>query len=108
LYDACQEAYQDFVACKDPGFHNQKEFIDELIHFILEGVSMRDPLFKELYRDVTFTGSSYEGLKIDLPDEYDININLCLPMMPSLKAYSDPRPQFGGFVMIENFNAALE
>ncbi|KAF4522893.1 hypothetical protein B566_EDAN012948, partial [Ephemera danica] len=66
LYDACE------LACH------------QSVHFVMEGVSMRDPLFKELYRDVTFTGSSNEGLKIGPPNEYDVNINLFLPMMPSL------------------------
>jgi len=40
-----------------------------------------DQLFKIMYRDIYYTGSYYDGLRIENPDEYDLNIvlNLKLP-----------------------------
>lgn len=40
---------------------------------------MTDPLFEKLFKDIFWTGSYYEGLKISAPDEYDLILELTLP-----------------------------
>ena len=39
-----------------------------------------DPLFKQMYQEKSPTGSVSQGLKVEQPDEFDINLGLRLPL----------------------------
>jgi hypothetical protein len=36
-------------------------------------------LFEKLYKEIKWTGSYYEGLKISKPDEFDLNVVINMP-----------------------------
>ncbi|XP_069681528.1 cyclic GMP-AMP synthase-like receptor isoform X1 [Periplaneta americana] len=55
---------------------------DDLIKKMVEEMK-NDATFKELYVQPNFVGSSYENLKVGNPDEFDINLELKLPISDS-------------------------
>jgi len=47
---------------------------------MIEGLKEQSGLFKMLFKEIAWTGSYYEGLKISNPDEFDLNIVLRMPV----------------------------
>jgi hypothetical protein len=47
---------------------------------MIEGLKEESRLFTMLFKEIAWTGSSYEGLKILNPDEFDLNIVLRMPV----------------------------
>lgn len=47
---------------------------------LIEGLKEQSPLFNKLFKEIAWTGSYYEGLKISYPDEFDLNVILKLPV----------------------------
>ncbi|XP_045465012.1 cyclic GMP-AMP synthase-like isoform X2 [Harmonia axyridis] len=54
----------------------------------------KDILFKNLFNKILFGGSYYDGLKIHLPDEYDIDIVLKLPKKANAQLTVNEKPGF--------------
>ena len=42
----------------------------------------KDETFKSLYKEPQFVGSYYENLRVGHPDEFDLNLELELPVRP--------------------------
>lgn len=40
----------------------------------------KDSLFNACFRKITYVGSYYEGLKVGMPEEFDLNIIIILPI----------------------------
>jgi len=47
---------------------------------LITGLKEKSGLFKLLFKEIAWTGSFYEGLKISDPDEFDLNIVLRMPV----------------------------
>jgi len=48
----------------------------------------KDEVFKAVYRQLHFQGSTYEKLRVGSPNEFDINLELQLPVdFAELKVY---------------------
>ncbi|GLG94657.1 Uncharacterized protein GBIM_21554, partial [Gryllus bimaculatus] len=54
--------------------HNLEKILESIINQM-----KTDETFKCLYRNMGYTGSSYENLKISKPDEFDINLIFVWP-----------------------------
>lgn len=55
----------------------------QILSQVLDGLRaemMKDPLFAEIFKRFSYTGSSYEGLRIRRADEFDINLIMELPV----------------------------
>lgn len=55
-------------------------------------------LFKELYKQIYYGGSYYDGLKISRPEEYDCDLLLELPKI--LNPLITTVPEYPGFVQM--------
>lgn len=56
--------------------HNLHKLLDD--HLIPQ-MRARDPLFEQLFGQLHYMGSFYEGLRIKEPNEFDLNVELRLP-----------------------------
>lgn len=55
----------------------------QVLRQVLDGLRAemeRDPLFAQIFNRLTYTGSSYEGLRIRQANEFDINLVMKLPV----------------------------
>lgn len=61
------------------------------IETIIAGLK-ENALFKKMYTDVLYGGSSYCGLKVGKPEEFDIDLRLVLPALtkPILELSEEP------------------
>lgn len=56
------------------------EVVQEVVEErLIKCMKKEDPLFNELYQSIYYTGSYYEGLKVNEANEFDLNIRLKLP-----------------------------
>ncbi|XP_065335799.1 cyclic GMP-AMP synthase-like receptor [Cloeon dipterum] len=93
---------------KEDEIKNTNRLIDELVKKdLIEGLKKKSKAFELIYQKIVWTGSSYEGLKISHPDEFDLNIVLRFPFKSDLIKIS-PRNDVPGFVTIKNFKKALD
>lgn len=46
---------------------------------LIPALKETDDLFKGIYQNILWSGSFYDGLKVDAPNEYDLNIVLQFP-----------------------------
>ncbi|KAF7270630.1 hypothetical protein GWI33_016426 [Rhynchophorus ferrugineus] len=73
-------------------------FLDEFIPAMREA----DDLFNQLYTELYYGGSYYDGLKITKPNEYDLDLKLVIPKhINSQVRVDEKRP---GYVQITFFN----
>ena len=61
----------------------------ELLEKIVEQMKRKDPTFQALYKEPQYAGSYYENLRVGHPDEFDINLELELPVKPENIQVSD-------------------
>ena len=40
----------------------------------------KDPLFKDIYRNINYAGSFFKGTKVGKPDEFDLDLVIRLPL----------------------------
>ncbi|GAB6018396.1 hypothetical protein CHUAL_000112 [Chamberlinius hualienensis] len=62
--------------------NNRKQTVSEtqnIIQQLVEQMKRVDPLFNQIYKQIIYTGSYYEKLKIHDADEFDLNLQLELP-----------------------------
>jgi hypothetical protein len=71
-----QRELQKYTAQPDKFYFCKSQVKKELI----EGLKKQSCLFEKLYKEIKWTGSYYEGLKISKPDEFDLNIVLKMPV----------------------------
>ena len=84
------QSLKKFVLKKSKLDEEEKHKSNKIIEFIREVLLRRmcenNDLFNAMYRELYYTGSSYDGLKICEPDEYDLNLIL-RPKIPELNIY---------------------
>lgn len=69
--------------------------VQPILKFVIETIITglkENPLFKKMYTDVLYGGSSYSGLKVGKPEEFDIDLRLVLPTLtkPTLELSKEP------------------
>jgi len=67
-----------------------------------------DPLFKELYQKIYYTGSFYEGLKVKAANEFDLNIVLKLPFkLQEIQVVHNTAPGFVKYQLTQPLECLL-
>ncbi|XP_059488571.1 cyclic GMP-AMP synthase-like receptor isoform X2 [Neocloeon triangulifer] len=84
------------------------QFIDQLVkRDLVNGLKAESKLFAMIYKEIQWTGSFYEGLKISKPDEFDLNIVFKFPF-DEKKLKLVARNDQPGFVTVKGYGQALE
>lgn len=65
---------------------------------IVQKMKQKDLLFNRLYRRVFYGGSYYDGLKIEQPEEYDLDLLLALPVLANATVTAS---KVAGFVKVQ-------
>lgn len=52
-----------------------------MVTIIIEEIKTKSPLFKGLYNKLFYGGSYYDGLRVGHPEEFDLDLLLCLPKL---------------------------
>ena len=76
---ALDEIYEDCIAISKERSIKPKKLLDFLINSILLPVFQDDADFENLYSNVYYTGSFFDGLRVNNPNEFDVNFVLSLP-----------------------------
>ncbi|XP_049859034.1 cyclic GMP-AMP synthase-like receptor isoform X4 [Schistocerca gregaria] len=77
----------------------------EEVLLLLEHEMKKNPTFFELFRQKQYVGSFYENLKIDIPDEFDIDFELWLPSwIGELQVSESEQPGFCRLKLLENMS----
>ncbi|XP_077546729.1 cyclic GMP-AMP synthase-like receptor [Haemaphysalis longicornis] len=54
--------------------------VDDVLEVLIKHMKEQDPLFSKAFKRITYTGSSFEGLRIREADEFDVNLIISLPI----------------------------
>ncbi|XP_049808454.1 cyclic GMP-AMP synthase-like receptor isoform X4 [Schistocerca nitens] len=77
----------------------------EEIFLLLVYEMKKNPTFAALFRQKQYVGSFYENLKIDMPDEFDIDFELWLPSwIGELQVSKSEQPGFCRLKLLENMS----
>ncbi|XP_046994290.1 cyclic GMP-AMP synthase-like isoform X1 [Schistocerca americana] len=77
----------------------------EEIFLLLEYEMKKNPTFAALFRPKQYVGSFYENLKIDMPNEFDIDFELWLPSwIGELQVSESEQPGFCLLKLLENMS----
>ena len=75
-YDAFCEINDNIMKLDKMSMKESNHIIEWLKLDIVNAMKKNDELFEYLFREIYFSGSYYDGLKIREPDEFDLNIVL--------------------------------
>ena len=75
-YDALCEIHNNIMKLDKTATTKSNHIIEWLKTDIVNAMKKNDELFEYLFREIYFSGSYYDGLKIREPDEFDLNIVL--------------------------------
>ncbi|XP_077546728.1 cyclic GMP-AMP synthase-like receptor isoform X4 [Haemaphysalis longicornis] len=89
---AALEEIHEALCLDDETTARNKKTLNTLLKVLITCMIELDPLFDEIFNRHTYTGSSYEGLRIFEADEFDINIvlRLLVPIDKSQLTLADP------------------
>ena len=73
--DALREVNDNIMKLKKIDIQKSNLILDWLRNDV-NAMKKNDVLFKSLFREIYYSGSYYDGLKIRGPDEFDLNIVL--------------------------------
>ena len=71
--DALREVNDNVMKLNDEDISKSNQIIEFLKTDVVNAMKQSDPLFNVLYREIYFSGSYYDDLKIGKPDEFDLN-----------------------------------
>ena len=74
--DALREVNDNIMKLKKIDIQKSNQILDWLKNDVVNAMKKNDELFKSLFREIYYSGSYYDGLKIRGPDEFDLNIVL--------------------------------
>ena len=74
--DALQEVNDNIMKLKEIDIRKSNQVLDWLKNDVVDAMKKNDALFNSLFREIYYSGSYYDGLKIKEPDEFDLNIVL--------------------------------
>ena len=74
--DALREINDNIMKLKKIDIQKSNQILDWLTNDVVDAMKKNDKLFNSLFRDIYYSGSYYDGLKIREPDEFDLNIVL--------------------------------
>ena len=83
-----ENIYVEEVKLDEEAKHESNKIIEFIREVLIRKMCENNGLFNAMYRELYYTGSSYDGLKISEPDEYDLNLILD-PKIPELKIFRD-------------------
>ena len=72
-YDALCEIHNNIMKLDKTAMTKSNHIIEWLKTEIVNAMKKNDELFDYLFREIYFSGSYYDGLKIREPDEFDLN-----------------------------------
>ncbi|XP_049959161.1 cyclic GMP-AMP synthase-like receptor [Schistocerca serialis cubense] len=102
LEDSIQKILKGTVTLSDEEKKRYNKYLKEIFD-VLENEMKKDPAFNALFRQKQYVGSFYENMKIDMPDEFDINFELCLPSyIGFVEVCSSEHPGFCQLRLLEN------
>lgn len=67
-----------------------------IVEQVIAALKKNSELFRTIYNELFYGGSFYDGLKVGKPEEFDLDLLLCLPS--SIQATLIPVPEVPGFV----------
>ena len=70
--DALREINENLIKLNDEDIKQSNQIIDWL-KFDVVNEMKKDQLFNLLFREIYYSGSFYDGLKIENPNEFDLN-----------------------------------
>nr|XP_022908812.1 cyclic GMP-AMP synthase-like isoform X1 [Onthophagus taurus] len=73
-----QEINKNFVSLPE-NMKKQYNIYQVVIGSIIDKMKETNPLFSNLYRELFYGGSYYDGLKISKPEEYDLDLLMSIP-----------------------------
>ena len=71
--DSLREVNDNVMKLNDKDISKSNQIIEFLKTDVVNAMKQSDPLFNVLYREIYFSGSYYDDLKIGKPDEFDLN-----------------------------------
>jgi hypothetical protein len=74
--DALREVNDNIMKLKEIDIRKSNQVLDWLKNDVVDAMKKNDELFNSLFREIYYSGSYYDGLKIKEPDEFDLNIVL--------------------------------
>ena len=74
--DALREVNDNIMKLKKIDIQKSNQILDWLKNDVVDAMKKNDVLFNSLFREIYYSGSYYDGLKIKEPDEFDLNIVL--------------------------------
>lgn len=94
LDNSIQKILKESVSLDDQQKKQYNAKLQELFD-ILEREMKKQEVFKALFRQKQYVGSYFENLKIDEPDEFDIDFELVIPSyIGELKVCASPHPGY--------------
>ncbi|XP_046734940.1 cyclic GMP-AMP synthase-like [Diprion similis] len=74
------QSNKQFVSLEKKQARQYNKHLQKVLNAFIRKAMEIDPLFNACYRQTDYVGSYYQGLKVGVPDEYDLNIILKLPI----------------------------
>ena len=74
--DALREIEKDFLKLNADKIENTNQILNWLELDVVNAMKKNDQLFNFLFREIYYTGSYFDDLKIREPDEFDLNFVL--------------------------------
>lgn len=109
-YQNLKPFLKDFVGSKVSLSENDRQtnvrIVKDTVERFIQRMKDVDPLFKEVFQNIYYAGSYYDGLKVSEANEFDLNIRLKMPFKPeNFQAVHNGVPN--GYVMYK-LNQPLE
>ncbi|XP_044271607.1 cyclic GMP-AMP synthase-like [Tribolium madens] len=98
LEDGLNEANREYIQWNRNDNHRTKIKVLKVVKKIVNLMKLQSPAFAKLEPTIFGNGSSFEGLKVGQPDEFDIDILLTLPGETQPEVKTDTIP---GFVQLQ-------
>lgn len=75
--------------------------VDKVLNLLIKHMKDKDPLFSKAFKRITYTGSSFEGLRIREADEFDVNLIISLPIENGEFKLASELPGFVSYLLTE-------
>ncbi|XP_063360867.1 cyclic GMP-AMP synthase-like receptor [Cydia amplana] len=82
LNSLLHDIYVRFIALRDKDFVKYYNVFENIFFKLHEQMKEADPYYKQYSSHVLFAGSHYDNLRINKPDEFDMDIVIGLPVNP--------------------------
>ncbi|XP_066252485.1 cyclic GMP-AMP synthase-like receptor [Euwallacea similis] len=115
IENVLQKINKKYVNLKSSEMSKNKDLLNKILNKMLD-LMKKDDLFKTLYETPYYGGSSYEGLKVEKPNEFDMDFLLVLPKVcethktascDCLEVICSNKPGFFWFKMKNTFHKSF-